>query len=185
MKSMEGVRRVTNRMEMVQNLRSKLLKARLTSILLGAIVMALSITVAVLYKDLKEAKATINDYQKIETELKDLHYLRNYVDFNTDQVGNTKSMSFNYEGAFSFEVRVNCEEEHSLEEVKDVLKEHEEKTKEVNGIKYFYYEYKSNLSDDVHYYLYQHNNRVYSIIFFLGANHGDIEEVFMDAVKFK
>ena len=138
--------------------------------------------------DLKLYYVTIgnNKYQlNDETELKDLHYLRNYVDFNTDQVGNTKSMSFNYEGAFSFEVRVNCEEEHSLEEVKDVLKEHEEKTKEVNGIKYFYYEYKSNLSDDVHYYLYQHNNRVYSIIFFLGANHGDIEEVFMDAVKFK
>jgi cell division protein FtsB len=69
MKSMEGVRRVTNRMELIQGLRSKLLKARLTSIVLAAVVIALSLTVAVLYKDLKEAKATINNYQKIEVEL--------------------------------------------------------------------------------------------------------------------
>ena len=69
MKSMEGVRRVTNRMELIQGLRSKLLKARLASIVLAAVVIALSLTVAVLYKDLKEAKATINNYQKIEVEL--------------------------------------------------------------------------------------------------------------------
>ena len=83
MKSMEGVRRVTNRMEMVQNLRSKLLKARLTSIVLAAVVIALSLTVAVLYKDLKEAKATINNYQKIEvelnTEIKDFTVHRLYI----------------------------------------------------------------------------------------------------------
>ena len=69
MKSMEGVRRVTNRMELIQGLRSKLLKARLTSIVLGAVVIALSFVVVGLVKDLKEAKETINNYQKIESEL--------------------------------------------------------------------------------------------------------------------
>ena len=40
-----------------------------------------------------------NDKYKLQSksELKDLHYLENYVDFNTDRVGNTKMMSFNYE----------------------------------------------------------------------------------------
>ena len=69
MKSMEGVRRVTNRMEMIQGLRSKLLKARLTSIVLGAVVIALSFVVVGLVKDLKEAKETISNYQAVEVKL--------------------------------------------------------------------------------------------------------------------
>ena len=84
-------------------------------------------------------------------------------------------MSFNYEGKFSFEVRVNCEEEHSYDEVKTSLSEYEEKTKKINGITYLYYEYKNNNGDDAHYYLYEHNNKTYSIIFFLGENSGNIE----------
>lgn len=69
MKTMEGVRRVTNRMELVQGLKTKLLKARLTSIILGAVVVALSISVAFLVKDLKETKEALNNYQQIEVEL--------------------------------------------------------------------------------------------------------------------
>ena len=128
-----------------------------------------------------------NDKYKLQSksELKDLHYLENYVDFNTDRVGNTKMMSFNYEGKFSFEVRVNCEEEHSYDEVKTRLSEYEEKTKKINGITYLYYEYKNNIGDDAHYYLYEYNNKTYSIIFFLGENPGNIEEVFMNNVRFE
>ena len=104
MKSMEGVRRVTNRMEMVQNLRSKLLKARLTSILLGAIVMALSITVAVLYKDLKEAKATINDYQKIETELNtEIKELESNLDDANAEITRLNSFDNKIDVAFELE----------------------------------------------------------------------------------
>lgn len=121
-----------------------------------------------------------------KTKLNGLHYLENYVDFNTDSIGNTKSMSFNYEGSFSFDVRVNCEEEHSIDEVKNtVLSEYQEQSKTINGTTYSYYEYKDNLGDDVHYYLNEHNNKVYSIIFFLGETHGDIEEVFMNNVSFE
>lgn len=69
MNSMEGVRRVTNRMELIQGLRTKLLKARITSILLGVIVIALSIVVAVLIKELKETKEIVNNYKQIEIEL--------------------------------------------------------------------------------------------------------------------
>ena len=122
---------------------------------------------------------------KNETELVGLHYLENYVDFNTDRIGNVKSMSYNYDGAFSFEVRVNCDEEHSYDEVKALMNEYEEKTKEVNGIVYTYYEYKSSLEDDVHYYLYEYDHKPYSIVFFLGENPGNIEEVFMNNVRFE
>ena len=69
MKSMEGVRRVTNRMELVQGLKRNLLKARLTSMFLGLVVVVLAITVAVLAKELKEVKQTVSAYQTIEREL--------------------------------------------------------------------------------------------------------------------
>jgi uncharacterized protein YoxC len=69
MKTMEGVRRVTDRMELVQGLRTKLLKARLTSLILGAIVVALSFSVAFLVKDLKETKQALANSQKIEASL--------------------------------------------------------------------------------------------------------------------
>ena len=133
------------------------------------------------YVTIGSDKYELND----KTELNELHYLNNYVDFNTDRVGNTRTMSFNYDGKFSFEVRVNYQDEHSIDEVKELLDEYEEKTKEVNGIKYFYYEYKNDLGDIVHYYLYEYNNKPYSIIFFLGENPGNIEEVFMNNVSFK
>ncbi|MBQ3357037.1 MAG: hypothetical protein IJG45_08020 [Oscillospiraceae bacterium] len=122
---------------------------------------------------------------KSETELNHLHYLENYVDFMTDRVGNTKSMSFNYAGDFSFEVRVNCEEEHSLDEVKAMLSEYEEMIKAVNGVVYSYYEFTNDLRDTVHYYLYEYENQIYSIIFFLGKTPGNIEEVFMNNVRFE
>ncbi len=136
----------------------------------------------------QSAVVTIGDKKfelKNETELGKLHFPENYVDFNTDRIGNTKSMSYNYDGAFSFEVRVNYEEEHSVDEVKAMLSEYEEQTKEVNGIAYTYYEYKSSLDDDVHYYLVEYDHKPYSIIFFLGENPGNIEEIFMNSVRFE
>ena len=78
MKSMEGVRRVTNRMELVQGLKRNLLKARLTSMFLGLVVVVLAIAVAVLAKELKEVKQTVSAYETIERELnienRDLEY---------------------------------------------------------------------------------------------------------------
>ena len=43
----------------------------------------------------------------------------------------------------------------------------------------------NNLGDTAHYYLYEYNNKTYSIIFFLGENPGNIEEVFMNNVRFE
>ncbi len=71
MKAMEGVRRVTNRMELIQGLRSKLLKARLTSMLFGFIIIGL---VAYNYKlsvDLKAAQAENQSHIRFEETLKD------------------------------------------------------------------------------------------------------------------
>lgn len=135
-----------------------------------------------------DAVVTIGDKTfllKNDVELNGLHYKENYVDFNTDRVGNLKTMSYNFDGAFSFEVRVYCEEEHSFEEVKAQMSDYEESTKEVNGIAYTYYTYKNDLGDDAHYYMVEHGNKTYAIIFFLGENPGNIEEVFMDNVRFE
>ena len=76
------------------------------------------------------------------------------------------------------------EEEHSLSEVKTLMNKYSEKKKIVNRIEYSYYEYKNEKRDTTHYYLYEYNNKVYSIIFFLGDNPKDIEEVFMNHVRF-
>ena len=135
-----------------------------------------------------DAVVTIGDKTfllKNDADLNGLHYKENYVDFNTDRVGNLKTMSYNFDGAFSFEVRVYCEEEHSFEEVKAQMSDYEESVKEVNGIAYTYYAYKNDLGDDAHYYMVEYENKTYSIIFFLGENPGNIEEVFMDNVRFE
>lgn len=139
-------------------------------------------------KKQEEVVVTIGDEThklSSETNVGSIYYLENYVDFNTDRYGNTKMMSYNYNGAFSFEVRINYEEEHSIDEVKAMLSEYTESKKEINGITYSYYEYKSNLGDDTHYYLYDFNGKPCSIIFFLGDTPGNIEEVFMNNVRFK
>lgn len=71
MKSMEGVRRVTNRMELIQGLRNKLLKARLTLMVFGLIIIGL---VAYNYKlstELKAAQAENQSHIRFEETLKD------------------------------------------------------------------------------------------------------------------
>lgn len=70
MKSMEGVRRVTNRMELIQGLRSKLLKARITSIVFGFIILGLLGYNYKLSMDLKEAQAENQSHIRFEETLK-------------------------------------------------------------------------------------------------------------------
>lgn len=136
----------------------------------------------------EEAVVTIGDETHVlknEANVGSIYYLENYVDFNTDQVGNVRIMSYNYNGEFSFDIRVNYEEEHTIDEVKAMMSEYTEGQKEVNGITYTYYEYKNSLGDDAHYYLYEYNGHPCSFVFFLGKNPGNIEEVFMNNVSFK
>lgn len=104
MKTMEGVRRVTDRMELIQGLRTKLLKARLTSIILGAIVIALSFSVAVLAKDLKEAKIAISNYQELEVELtEEIKELETDLKESTEEVERLNSFENKINVAFELE----------------------------------------------------------------------------------
>ena len=64
-----GVSGVTNRMELVQRLRNNLVKSRLTSMVLGIVVAILVATVAILAKELKDAKQMINHYSELEIAL--------------------------------------------------------------------------------------------------------------------
>ena len=70
--------RRTERILEMKRKRTQLMKARLTAIALGLVSIVLAITVFVLSKELKQAKNTINNYQKIEAELnienRDLQY---------------------------------------------------------------------------------------------------------------
>lgn len=70
--------RGTERILEMKRKRTQLMKARLTAIALGLVSIVLAITVFVLSKELKQAKNTINNYQKIEAELnlenRDLQY---------------------------------------------------------------------------------------------------------------
>ena len=70
--------RETERILEMKRKRTQLMKARLAAIALGLVSIVLAITVFVLSKELKQAKNTINNYQKIEAELnienRDLQY---------------------------------------------------------------------------------------------------------------
>lgn len=120
--------------------------------------------------------------------LYDMHYKENYVDFHTDRVGNTKIMNYNSNDEFVFEVRMMYDDSRSDSELKAIIETQtgaKEQSKEINGIKYIYYEYISDDGDTVHHYMYIHNGKVYSIGIFLGKNPGNIESVFMNNVSFE
>ena len=122
---------------------------------------------------------------KSSASLKSMHYKENYVDFRTDAVGNIRIMRYQKSDDFFFEIRLTFEENHTYDEVKKLLNQYQEKQKVINGVNYAYYEYKNDVGNDVHYYLCKYNNIAYSIIFFLGDNPGNIEEVFMNNVTFE
>ena len=69
MKAMEGVRRVTNRMELVQNLRSKLLKARLSLIAVTILLGISAVTNIVMYNKLQDAEEVVTKQEAQITEL--------------------------------------------------------------------------------------------------------------------
>ena len=69
MKAMEGVRRVTNRMELVQGLRSKLFKARLSLIAVTILLGVSAVTNVVMYNKLQDSKEVVAKQEVKITEL--------------------------------------------------------------------------------------------------------------------
>ncbi len=145
-------------------------------------------------KDNSKEDSTIVTVQKEKFELKNenklnaMHYKENYVDFHTDAIGNIRTMSYTKEGNFIFEVRFMFDENRSEEELKATLEAQtgaKEKSKEINGNKYIYYEYKSEDGLTTHHYIHAHKGKLYSIAFFLTNKPGNIEEVFMNNVTFE
>ncbi|MBR2828452.1 MAG: hypothetical protein IKE70_04400 [Bacilli bacterium] len=125
---------------------------------------------------------------KNEANLYDLHYKENYVDFHTDRMGNNKIMNYTKGEEVIFEVRIMYDESRSLEELKAIIETQankKEEEKEINGIKYTYYEYETEESLSVHHYIHVHKGKPYTIAFFLGKNPGNIEKVFMNNVFFE
>ena len=69
MKAMEGVRRVTNRMELIQGLKSKLLKARLSLIAVTILLGVSAVTNIVMYNKLQDSKEVVAKQEVKITEL--------------------------------------------------------------------------------------------------------------------
>ncbi len=71
MKSMEGVRKVTNRMELVQSLRKSLVKARLSLVAVVAILVLSAAVNVVMFNKLQKANEVIASQQTQIVELED------------------------------------------------------------------------------------------------------------------
>ncbi len=71
MKSMEGVRKVTNRMELVQGLRKSLVKARLSLVAVVAVLVLSAAVNVVMFNKLQKANEVIASQQTQIVELKD------------------------------------------------------------------------------------------------------------------
>ena len=71
MKSMEGVRKVTNRMELVQGLRKSLVKARLSLVAVVAILVLSAAVNVVMFNKLQKANKVISSQQTQIVELED------------------------------------------------------------------------------------------------------------------
>lgn len=71
MKSMEGVRKVTNRMELVQGLRKSLIKARLSLVAVIAVLVLSAAVNVVMFNKLQKAEEVIANQQTQIVELKD------------------------------------------------------------------------------------------------------------------
>lgn len=71
MKSMEGVRKVTNRMELVQGLRKSLVKARLSLVAVVAVLVLSAAVNVVMFNKLQKANEVIANQQTQIVELED------------------------------------------------------------------------------------------------------------------
>lgn len=69
MKAMEGVRRVTNRMELIQGLRKSLVKARLSLIAVTILLGVSAVTNIVMYNKLQDSKEVVAKQEVKITEL--------------------------------------------------------------------------------------------------------------------
>ena len=107
MKAMEGVRRVTNRMELIQGLKSKLLKARLSLIAVTILLGVSAVTNVVMYNKLQDSKEVVakqkvqiteleNTIEVIETEREELAIkldIANSFETLMDKVANLEDLA--------------------------------------------------------------------------------------------
>ena len=107
MKAMEGVRRVTNRMELIQGLRSKLLKARLSLIAVTILLGISAVTNIVMYNKLQDAEEVVakqgaqiteleNTIEVVETEREELAIkldIANSFETLMDKVANLEDLA--------------------------------------------------------------------------------------------
>ena len=107
MKAMEGVRRVTNRMELIQGLKSKLLKVRLSLIAVTILLGVSAVTNVVMYNKLQDSNEVVakqevqiteleNTIEAVETEKEELAIkldIANSFETLMDKVANLEDLA--------------------------------------------------------------------------------------------
>lgn len=107
MKAMEGVRRVTNRMELIQGLRKSLVKARLSLIAVTILLGVSAVTNVVMYNKLQDSKEVVakqevqiteleNTIEAVETEREELAIkldIANSFETLMDKVANLEDLA--------------------------------------------------------------------------------------------
>ena len=83
MKAMEGVRRVTNRMELIQGLRKSLVKARLSLIAVTILLGVSAVTNVVMYNKLQDSKEVV---AKQEVQITELENTINVVETEREEL---------------------------------------------------------------------------------------------------
>ena len=83
MKAMEGVRRVTNRMELIQGLRKSLVKARLSLIAVTILLGVSAVTNIVMYNKLQDSKEVV---AKQEVQITELENTINVVETEREEL---------------------------------------------------------------------------------------------------
>lgn len=132
------------------------------------------------------AVVTINGKEfklRSDASLKDMHYKENYVDFHTDAYGDMRTMDYSLKGEFYFQVRIAYDAENRMDSISYYVPP-EKEIKEINGIKYDYYEYTNDNNNPIHLYVCKYNDATYGIMF-IYKNMGNLEEVFMNNVSFE
>ena len=126
MKAMEGVRRVTNRMELIQGLKNKLLKARLSLIAVTILLGVSAVTNVVMYNKLQDSKEVV---AKQEVQITELENTINVVETEREELAIKLDIANSFETLMD---KVANLEDLALEAVHNAQKVVEDKITYVN-----------------------------------------------------
>ena len=118
------------------------------------------------------------------SNLNRFYYLVNYVDFNTDALGNMRLMRYRKKDETVFEVRIMYETESTFEENINSVK-HKPIDRKINNIDYKFFNYVSKDGYTIHTYMTYYDNATYVVTFISLKDIATLEKAFMNNTYFK